>query len=546
MTNRGAPSELWTLTLVAGLAAATAFVPVVATAEQADSRPNIILISADDMRADDIRVMDNVRSLVTEQGTTFTNSYVSFPLCGPSRASLVTGQYAHNHGVLTNTRPLGGFQALDSSDTLPIWLDDAGYQTTFVGKYVNGFGNVRPQLVPPGWNDFHGSLNDGNYFNTQLLENDTIRSYRNYQTDLYADISSDLITRDASGDDPFFLYASFYAPHAGDPVEPDDPSTVLGSDVTTPAVAPRHRDAFAGLQPLQGPNFNEADVSDKPTGISTLAPLSEENLQVITELNQQRLESLLALDEAIGQMMAALADTGELANTVFAFTSDNGLMLGEHRRVSGKIVPYEASARVPLVIRGPGFPAGQTRDQLVANIDLAPTFLELGEARAGLDLDGLSLLPMAADPANRPQRALVMEAGPDVAEEPWFYTGIRTDGWLYLEYEQTGERELYDMVNDPYQLQSLDADPAYATQRNELSSRLSALRECAGADCRSGPDAVAADGDSDPPTGTDATPDATQGPPALAIGLGVTGLALALALAVFLVRRAGHRRESVR
>lgn len=529
MTNRDAPSELWALTLVAGMAAATAFVPVGATAEQADSRPNIILITADDMRADDIRVMDNLRGLLTEQGTTFTNSYSSFPLCGPSRASLVTGQYAHNHGVLTNTRPLGGFDALDSSNTLPIWLDDAGYQTTFVGKYVNGFGNVRPQLVPPGWNDFHASLNDGNYLNTQLLENDTTRSYRDYQTDLYADIGSDLITRDAGGDDPFFLWASFYAPHGGDPVEPDDPSRLSGSDVTTPAVAPRHRDRFAGLQLLQGPNFNEADVSDKPIGISTLAPLPAENLQVITELNQQRLESLLALDEAIAQIMAALAETGELDNTVIAFTSDNGFMLGEHRRVSGKIVPYEASARVPLVIRGPGFLAGQARDQLVANIDLAPTFLDVANGKAGLDLDGLSLLPLAADPSNRPPRALVVEAGPDVADGPWFYTGIRTEGWLYLEYEQTGELELYDMVNDPYQLQSLHADPAYDLQRVELATRLEQLRDCTGPGCR--------DGDAD----AGGAPADMTGSTTFALGLGVTGLVLALALGVLLVRRRRRR-----
>ena len=542
MTERGAPSQLWALTLVAGMAAATGLVPVEAVAEQADPRPNIILITADDMRADDIRVMDNLRGLLTEQGTTFTNSYSSFPLCGPSRASLVTGQYAHNHGVLTNTRPLGGYQALDSSSTLATWMDDAGYQTTFIGKYVNGFGNVRPQTTPPGWNDFHASLDDGNYFDTELLEDGNTRSYSDYQTDVYADITSDLISRDATGEDPFFLWASFYAPHAGDPVEPDDPSVLFGSDVTTPAVAPRHRDAYAGVPPIQGPNYNEADVSDKPSGISSLAPLSEENQQVITELNQQRLESLLALDEAIAQMMAALADTGELDNTVIMFTSDNGLMLGEHRRVSGKIVPYEASARVPLVIRGPGFVAGQARDQLVANIDLAPTFLDVANGKAGLDLDGLSLLPLAADPSSRPPRALVVEAGPDVADGPWFYTGIRTDGWLYLEYEQTGELELYDMANDPYQLQSLHADPAYATQRDELASQLSGLRRCAGVDCHGSPaDATQRDPEPTAVTSADAAPEARQDLTTFAISTGVAGAALAIGLAVFFLRRRRRR-----
>ncbi|MDQ3055136.1 MAG: sulfatase [Actinomycetota bacterium] len=527
---------------MAGLAAATAFVPVTAVAEQADARPNIILITADDMRADDIRVMDNVRGLLTEQGTTFPNSYSSFPLCGPSRASLVTGQYAHNHGVLANTRPLGGFDALDSSNTLPIWLDDAGYQTTFLGKYVNGFGNTRPLSVPPGWDDFRASLKDGDYFNTQIFENGTETSYTDYQTDLYADLGSDLITRDASGDEPFFLWASFYAPHAGNPVEPDDPSMVFGSDVATPAVAPRHTDAYADLPLPQPPNYNEADVSDKPSGISSLAPLSEENQQVITELNQQRLESLLALDEAIAQMMAALADSEELDNTVIMFTSDNGLMLGEHRRVSGKIVPYEASARVPLVIRGPGFPAGQVRDQLVANVDLVPTLLDLANGRAGLDLDGMSLLPLAADPENRPQRALVMEAGPDVADGPWFYRGIRTEQWLYIEYEQTGERELYDMANDPYQLQSLHADPAYDRQRLALADQLSALRDCAGEACRPGSPPDASHRDPHPDAETDAAPAAedAQSSSTFAIGAALAGAAVLLVLTAFLTRRRRH------
>jgi len=142
--------QLWPVPLVASLTAGTALVPVAAAAEQVDPRPNVILISADDMRADDILVMDNLRSLLTEQGTTFTDSFASYPVCGPSRASLVTGQYAHNSGVLANTPPLGGHQALDSSSTLATWLDDAGYQTTFLGKYVNGFGTVRPHTVPPG------------------------------------------------------------------------------------------------------------------------------------------------------------------------------------------------------------------------------------------------------------------------------------------------------------------------------------------------------------------------------------------------------------
>ncbi len=460
----------WAIALVVALTAVTSLGAVAGAAEQVDPRPNIILISADDMRADDIWVMDNLRNLLTEQGTTFANSYSPFPLCCPARASIVTGQYAHNHGVLDNNAPLGGYQALDSSSTLATWLQDAGYLTSLVGKYLNRYGE-KPVSVPPGWEDWHAEVGGGDYFDTRLYENGVGNQYTGqYKTDLHADVASEAITRNAAGDAPFFLWASFYAPHTGDPIEPDDPINVYGSNVNTPAVAPRHRDAFADLPLPQDPSFNEADVSDKPAAISNKPLLTETTQQVLTELNQQRLESLLALDEAIAQMMTALTATGELDNTIIVFTSDNGYMLGEHRIHAGKTVPYEASARVPLIIRGPGIPAGQTREQLVATVDLAPTFLDAANAQAGLAVDGLSVLPLAADPANRPQRALVVEAGPDIAGGPWYYRGVRTDRWLYLEYEETGELELYDMVNDPYQLQSLHSDPAYDAQRAELAA----------------------------------------------------------------------------
>ncbi len=470
----------WVAALAFSLIAAMAPAGPAGASAATDSRPNIILISADDMRADDIWVMDNLRGWLTEQGTTFANSYSPFPFCCPARASIVTGQYAHNHGVLDNAAPLGGYAALDGSSTLATWLQDSGYLTSFVGKYLNNYGSVRPVTVPPGWDDWHANVGGGDYFDTRIFENGTPIQYTGpYQTDLHADIATEAITRSAAGDAPFFLWASFYAPHGGTPVEADDPP---GNN--TPAVAPRHRDVFKDLPLPRGPNFDEADVSDKPTHVSSRQRLTASVQNNLRETYQQRLESLLALDEAINKMMEALQATGELDNTIIAFTSDNGYMLGEHRLQAGKKVPYEASAQVPLVIRGPGFPVGQTREQLVANIDLAPTFVDAANTQAGLDVDGMSLLPLASDPANRPQRALVVEAGPEIVDGPWFYTGIRTDRWLYVDYEAAGEIEMYDMVNDRFQLQSLHADPAYDEQRMLLAARLDVLRNCAGAACR--------------------------------------------------------------
>lgn len=455
-----------------------------AQAEQAaQTRPNIVLISSDDQTVRDMRVMSNLRRLVTNQGTSFANSFAPFPLCCPDQASILTGQYAHNHGVLGNgggSWPAGGYDLLDGSSTLATWLQDAGYQTAFVGKYLVGYGATSPAVVPPGWEEWHAIVG-GNYYNFDLYEDGVRNSYRNvYQTDFYAELSADIITRRAADDAPFFLWTSYKAPHNGGPYEPDDPGPVG----TSPAVAERHRDAFDGVPLPRDPSFNEADASDKPLEVSQLPSLTADEQAALTEINQQRWESLLALDEAVDSTIRALQATRELDNTIIAFTSDNGFMMGEHRIPGGKGVPYEPSLRVPLSIRGPGFPAGVVRDQLVAAIDLAPTFLEAAGATAGLVMDGTSLLPLAADPAAGPDRDIVIEAGPRTVDGPMYWTGLRTERFKYVEYGETGEVELYDLLRDPYELRNQQANPAYAPVVAALAADLARLRNCAGAACR--------------------------------------------------------------
>ena len=448
------------------------------TAHAADRRPNIVVITTDDMRVSDLEAMPHVRALLQEKGTTFVRSYASFPLCCPSRASFLTGQYAHNHGVLDNEPPLGGYPAFDPSSTAATWLDDAGYQTAFVGKFLNAYGTVRPIAVPPGWDDWHASVDGGDYFRSTLYENGTTNLYDGrYLTDLWADIATQVIDRRVPRRAPLFLWASFYAPHVGTPREPDDPT------INTPAVAPRHHDAFAGRSLPRSPSFNEADVSDKPSHVRDRIPLTAELRAQMRESYQQRLESLLALDEGVRRMVRALRRHGELANTVLLFTSDNGWMMGEHRIHAGKTVVYEPSTRVPLLVRGPGFPVAR-RHQLVANIDLAPTFADLADTRPGLTVDGRSLLPLAKRPSAGLGRRIVLEAGPLDGGGPMFYTAVRTPSWLYVEYPDSGERELYDMDRDPHQLVNRAADPAYADVRARLADRLAALRDCAGNGCR--------------------------------------------------------------
>ncbi len=450
----------------------------------AQDRPNIVLITSDDQTVSDMRVLTNVRKFLTNQGTSFSNSFAPFPLCCPDQASILTGQYAHNHGVLGNGGgqwPVGGYDLLDGSSTLATWLQGAGYQTAFVGKYLVGYGTTSPAVVPPGWTEWHAVIIGGNYYNYQMYEDGVLNPYTGvYQTDFYAQLSADIITRRAADDAPFFLWTSYKAPHNGGPVEDDDP---VSNVLTTPAVADRHRDLAAGIPLPRDPSFNEADVSDKPLEVRQRPRFTAEDEAALTEINQQRWESLLALDEAVEATIEALAATGELDNTIIAFTSDNGFMMGQHRIPGGKGVPYEPSLRVPLSIRGPGFPAGVVREQLVATVDLAPTFLEAAGATAGLIMDGTSLLPLAADPGAGPARDIVIEAGPRTVGGPMYWTGLRTERWKYVEYGVTGEVELYDLLRDPYELRNQQGNPAYAAVVTQLAADLDRLRNCAGEVC---------------------------------------------------------------
>ena len=449
-------------------------------AQAQPARPNVVVIMTDDQTAESARVMSNVERLLVDRGVKFTRSFTVYPQCCPSRASFLTGQYAHNHGVLGNSPPAGGYAKLDHSNTLPVWLRDAGYYTAHIGKYLNGYGARDPLEIPPGWSEWRGSVDPSTYRYTgyQLNENRTLTTYAGYQTDVYAGKAVDVIERRAPRAQPFFLSVAFLAPHSGAPADPDDPGAGVGS----PSPAPRHRNAFASEPLPTPPSFNEADVSDKPPHIRDRFLLPSERIVAIRENYQQELESLLAVDQAVGRIVGALRESGELGNTYVIFTSDNGFFHGEHRIAQGKNLPYEPAVRVPLVIRGPRVPAGRRRTQVVANIDLAPSIVDAANARAGRTLDGRSLLPYLADPTRTPARDLLVERGP--GEDP--YAAIRTGRYLYVEYE-SGARELYDLQRDPYELESRHGDPAYASVRRDLAERLAHLRSCRGAACRTRP-----------------------------------------------------------
>jgi len=476
-----ARSRHWTSIAVAVLMSAT--IPALAgpvgpagAQAEPDPRPNIVLINADDMTLAEMAVMDSVNELITARGTTFANMFSVFPLCCPAQASIQTGQYNHNNGVLGNGGdqwPVGGYQALDVDNTLSVWLSAAGYQTAFVGKPMVGYNQLDPLVVPPGWTEWHAVVG-GDYSKSTMFQDGLKTSYSQYQTDLWTDISQDVIRRRVAEDAPLFLWTSFKGPHNAGPMEPDDPPAPRDG---TPARADRHKGLFADEPLPMDPSFDEFDVSDKPSGVTGRPPLDQEKIDYLTVLNRQRLEALQAVDEGVADIIGTLAETGELDNTLIVFISDNGFMLGQHRFVGGKGVAYEPSIRVPLVMRGPGVPVGATRTHLVGMIDLAPTFVEVAQATAGLTMDGVSLF------ARPTSRTLVLEAGPREIDGPYYWTGLRNQRYKYVEWG-TGEVELYDLRNDPYELVSLHTDPRFTRILTQAEAALERLHDCAGAECR--------------------------------------------------------------
>jgi N-acetylglucosamine-6-sulfatase len=420
-----------------------------------EEKPNIILILTDDLDAQLLQEhLEDYASLqkLTAEGTTFENAFVTNPICCPSRATILRGQYSHNHGVLTNFPPQGGFEKFDSlgreKSTVATWLHDEGYRTVLIGKYLNG----KPRgHKPKGWDAFEGGGGKTGA----------------YPTDHYARKASEFVRSMKGARDPFFMYLATKGPHA--PAEP----------------APRHSDAFPGVQAPRPPSFNEQDIADKPTWIRERDFLKSKQIEDIDELYRQRLQSMLAIDEMLNQLVESLRYSGKVENTYIFFTSDNGKTMGEHRRQKGKLSAYEADIRVPLIVSGPGVPQGTVREHMVLNNDLAPTFAELGGVSVPSFADGHSIEPLLLldppSPSNW-RSAFLVEGYGNKGESMPAYKAVRTTGHLWVEYA-TGERELYNLGEDPYELRSLHQS-APEELKQSLSSRLDRLRDCSRQGCR--------------------------------------------------------------
>lgn len=439
-------------------------------------RPNFVLIVLDDLDSASMHALPGVTARIAAQGLSFERHFVPNPLCGPSRASLLAGLYPHNHGVLSNGLPDGGFarwrERGHEAANVAVWLHAAGYRTALLGKYLNDYPHgAGTDYVPPGWDDWHAVLEDRPADNFGYWVNDNGRVSRpdEYQTDFLSRRALEFVADPARRRDrPFFLYIAPAAPHA--------PSTP----------APRHLNLFAGARAPRTPAFDEEDVSDKPAWLQAQPRFTRQKIRRIDRFYRRRLQTLAAVDELAARLLDALEESRELAHTYVLFTSDNGYLQGQHRFPSGKNAPYEESVRVPLLVRGPRVPAGESRPQLVSNVDYAATLLELAGARPREPLDGRSLLPLLRDPpppAGAWRDALLVER--EQSGDPFFipaYKELRTAGAAYVEYA-TGEVEYYDLERDPQQLESAAASAPPGVLKR-LHERLRELAACRGATCR--------------------------------------------------------------
>jgi N-acetylglucosamine-6-sulfatase len=510
--------------------------------------PSFVVIQTDDETLDqlyavfnaggvEVPAMPNTLSLIAGRGITFNRYYVSYPLCCPSRVTLLTGRYAHNSNVRGNVQPNGGYTGFKArgafTHNLATWLQGAGYRTIHIGKFLNGYGDEpydNGTDVPPGWSAWHTvenadthhyfygySLNDngkidgpfgdpGSWDTREYGERDyfgcpttTIEDKPClYETDVLSRIAYEELVG-TPPEQPFYLQLDFTAPH-GDFRRPAGPEP-----------APRHYTLFDGAPypHSREQGFNEGNVNDKPRFIREAGYLTFNEIHTYRVYYQKALASLRAVDEGVKTVLDTLGSQHRLRNTYVIFTSDNGFFYGEHRLTGGKFLAYEPATHLPLLIRGPGIKPGTSTGQLAANTDIAPTILELAGVTPDKSVDGTSLVPFFRDPDLRTRRPILfesfvqtndVEASPEPTPGPVYqrpgggatasivappkdYEGIRLGPYKYIEWPD-GEKELYDITKDPFELNNIVRVPNYFPIRAFLHAQLIRLETCVGRTCR--------------------------------------------------------------
>jgi N-acetylglucosamine-6-sulfatase len=530
----------------AGAASASAFPP---------EHPSFVVIQTDDETLDqlytvfnaggiDVPAMPNTLSMIAGKGITFNRYYVSYPLCCPSRVSLMTGRYAHNTNVRGNVQPNGGYLGFKSrgafTHNIATWLQGAGYRTIHIGKFLNGYGDEpydNGTDVPPGWSAWHTVENADThhyFYGYSLNDNGTIdgpfgdsgswdtreygeRDYFGCPTTTIEDkpclYETDVLTRIAweelngtSPEQPFYLQLDYTAPH-GDFRRPAGPEP-----------APRHYTLFDGA-PFphdREEGFNEGNVNDKPRFIREAPYLSLNDIHTYRIYYQKALASLRAIDDGVKVVLDTLGAQHRLSNTYIIFTSDNGFFYGEHRLTGGKFLAYEPATHLPLLIRGPGIKPGTSTGELAGNIDITPTILELAGVTPDKSIDGTSLVPFFRDPELRTRRPFLFEsfvetndveangeptaqrvvkevkrrprtaageAKASIIAPPKDYEGIRLGPYKYIEWPD-GEKELYDINKDPNELNNIVRDSNFFPIRAYMHAQLIRLEACVGRTCR--------------------------------------------------------------
>ncbi len=533
--------------LTAALVALLALGFALLAAEEAaatQKRPNIVVIQADDAVISDLEFMPNVQKHLIARGTEFEKFFNSYPLCCPARTTLLTGQFSHNHGVLSNFESNdGGYYTfkslpgeLNQRNSLAPWLDAAGYRTAMVGKYLNEYGARGRREVPPGWDRWAALLDNStyDYFNYAMNLDGKVRYWgdrryakqqlklarlanekppesfgellglfaeafvpydsfgsqrpRDYTMDTNGRFAATFVERSAKSKQPFFLYYSPPGPHAEDTNHAQ--GLRPGAPEPDPRPPARYRNTFDDVPLPMPPSFNEADVSDKAANIRDLPELTPEQIEEITDNYRGRLGAVKSVDDQVGKIIRELRKAKELRRTYIIFNSDNGYLQGEHRLRSSKFLPFEGAIRVPTIIRGPGVKRGKSIREHAIDVDLAPTILDIADVEAGRVMDGMSVLPAARGKRELPDRDVPLEAlrplfrfyTPITAFDLPYY-GVRTGRYKYIRWSFE-ESELYDLLNDPYELENLANDPERAGLVARLEAKASRLQECSGRECR--------------------------------------------------------------
>ncbi|KAG6448831.1 hypothetical protein O3G_MSEX005734 [Manduca sexta] len=467
-----------------------------------ESKPNFVVILTDDQ--DDVlggmEPMKSVQRFIANEGVTFTSSYTASPICCPSRASFLTGQYVHNHMVQNNSLSGGCYDSkwkYHESHTFATVLKDAGYNTFYAGKYMNQYGTKDaggPELVPPGWTEWHGLVGNSVYYDYVISNNGVpTHSTNEYLTDVIRELGISYVENQTEAA-PFLMVLAPPAPH--------QPFTA----------APRHNGTYHNVTAIRHPNFNVA-VEDKHWLIRMPpSPLPDTMIPELDRVYRSRWEALLAVDEMVADVINALESNSLLDNTYLIYTSDNGYHIGQFSQAYDKRQPYETDIKVPLLIKGPGIKKNVKNHQPVLNIDLAPTIIELAGLEVPRSMDGR---PIDLQNENKTERYMLIEyygEGQDGTVDqncPWIYDSDNL-AQCYPQYEckcqdsknntfaclrHIGERinrkycmfddnegftEMYDLSDDPYEMTNI-IDQTFPAVKHWYQLTLSQLLICSGA-----------------------------------------------------------------